>query len=67
MLKTFWTVKRAIIGGEPANIYFEDYQSAKEYARRDYCDKPVKHTVKPETYTALEYIGAFEYGRSAAK
>lgn len=65
MLKTFWTVKQAILGGNsPIDIYFKDYQNAKEYARHDYRDKPIKHTVKPETFEALENIGAFDHERS---
>lgn len=67
MLKTFWTVKRAIFGASPADIYFDDYETAKQYSRRDYCDKPVKHTVKLETYAALEAVGAFYYGRREAQ
>lgn len=59
-LKTYWTVKTAVIGGNPKDLFFKNYDSAKQESEKDYRDKPIKHTVKAEKYNALENIGAFE-------
>ena len=55
MLKTYWTVK----SGYGVTLYYDNYADAKEQSKYDYYDKPVKHTVKAETFNELEQMGAF--------
>ena len=59
-LKTYWTVRTAVIGGNSTDLYFKNYDSAKQESEKDYRDNPVKHTVKAEKYEALENVGAFQ-------
>ena len=61
MLKTYWSVKTTIIGADrPTDLLYKNYTTAKQESRKDYRDKPIKHTVKPEKYNQLEKIGVFE-------
>lgn len=57
MKKTYWSVK----SGYGCTILFDNYEQAKKQSECDFCDKPVKHTVKEETYNELENAGAFYY------
>ena len=59
-LKTYWTVKTAVIGGDPTDLFYKNYDAAKRESEKDYRDKPIKHTVKADKYDALDNIGAFE-------
>ena len=59
-LKTYWTVKTAVIGGDPKDLFYKNYDAAKQESKKDYRDKPIKHTVKADKYDALDNIGAFE-------
>ena len=58
-LKTYWTVRTAVIGGNTKDLFFKRYDNAKEESLKDYRDKPIKHTVTAQKYTALEDAGAF--------
>lgn len=59
-LKTYWTVRTAVIGGNSKDLLFKNYDAAKRESVKDYRDKPIKHTVKAEKYDAFENAGAFE-------
>jgi len=58
-LKTYWTVRAAVMGGNTKDLFFKRYENAKAESLKDYRDKPIKHTVTMEKYTALEDAGAF--------
>lgn len=55
-LVTYWTVKANGFGwDEPIDLYFKEYKNAKEESFKNYRDKPIKHTVKPEKIYDLPY------------
>ena len=54
MLKTYWTVKTPT-----TTLYFDNYNEAKAESVKDYRDKPIKHTVKSETFDRLNFYGVF--------
>ena len=60
MVKTYWTVKAAVLGANARDFYFKEYKNAKAFSSEDYRDNPVKHTVKAETFNELDKVGAFE-------
>lgn len=51
-LVTYWTVKTAVFGGNTTNLFYRVYENAKAESEKDYRDRPVKHTVKPENCPA---------------
>lgn len=54
MKKVYWSVKMSVWGAiNPVHYYFRSKENAEKFAERDYCDKPKKHTVKPETYAQI--------------
>lgn len=55
MKKTYWSVK----SGYGRTILFDNYNDAKRQSECEYCEMPVKHTVKAEAFDSLVKIGAF--------
>lgn len=55
-LVTYWTVEYIKFGMQRKGIkFYKNYKNAKAESMRDYHDKPVKHTVRPE-YFPPEYV-----------
>ena len=56
MTKTFWSVKYAIWGADrTSTAWFDNKEEADEFAKKDYRDLPVRHTVrKPESISIYE-------------
>lgn len=53
---TYWTVRANGAGWNRAqDLYFLHYENAKAESRKDYRDKPVKHTVTAEHFREIPY------------
>lgn len=61
MTKTFYSVKCAVFGGGTTDVWFDNLTEAKEFAKADFRDNPVRHTYKnPETIKEIEKIIAMQ-------
>lgn len=45
MSKTFWSVQYSVLGApQPLVAWFDNKEDVAEFAKRDYTDKPIRHT-----------------------